>query len=108
MKRLAISLSVAALAFFGAAPEASARHHHGGGGGRYVSSYQRCGCPVYAQRYIAFYDHWGRPVWRVRYIPAAHRCGWGRPVPPPYPGYYRGGYSGYGYRSGGVIIRGSW
>lgn len=77
MKRIALSLAAAALAFFGSAPEAAAYHSHHSS--TYVSSYARCGCPVYVQRYVAYRDGWGRPVWRTRILPVAHRCGWGRP-----------------------------
>lgn len=108
MKRIALSLAAAAMAFFGATPQAEARHYSSGSS-TYVSSYARCGCPIYVQRYVAFYDGWGRPVWRTRVLPIQHRCGWGRPS------YYRGGYStpyrggytygGYGYHRPGIVIR---
>ncbi|BCU76607.1 hypothetical protein [Luteolibacter sp. LG18] len=111
MKRIAISLAAAALAFFGATPNAEARHYSSSSR-VYVSSYARCGCPIYVQRYVAFYDGWGRPVWRTRILPIRHTCGWGRPAPyygsysrsyTPYYGGYT--YGGYGYRRPGIVIR---
>ncbi|MGC4013036.1 MAG: hypothetical protein QM755_00755 [Luteolibacter sp.] len=91
MKRIALSLAAAAMAFFGATPQAEARYY--GGPSTYVSSYARCGCPIYVQRYIAFYDGWGRPIWRTRVLPIQHRCGGSRI-------YYRGGYTYTPYRGG--------
>jgi len=75
MKRLAMPLAVAALAWAGFAPQASARPHRDGCGSSVsVCRYARCGCPVYVRRYIAFYDEDGCPVWRTRELPVEHRC----------------------------------
>ena len=59
MKRLALPLAVAALAWAGFAPQASARPHRDGCGSSVsVCRYARCGCPV----------------WRTRELPVEHRC----------------------------------
>ena len=74
MKRLALTIAAATLALFGSTTAASARPSCGSSSSTYVSSYSRCGCPVYVQRYVAYYDHCNRPVWRTRVMPVTHRC----------------------------------
>ncbi len=119
MKRLALTIAAATLALFGSTTAASARHSSGSSSSTYVSSYSRCGCPVYVQRYIAYYDHCNRPVWRTRVMPVTHHCrssyrpqhcDSGRDY-----SYSYNGYSGqssaqyYGSRGGSnVVIRARW
>ncbi len=71
MKRLALTIAAAALAWLGTTTEGSA---HSSGSSTYISSYSRCGCPIYVQRYIAYYDHCNQPVWRTRVLPVNHHC----------------------------------
>lgn len=111
MKTLLLALATGAMVLLGTTPNAEARHSHHGGR-TFVSSYNRCGCPVYATRYVAFHNRWGQPVWRTRYIPVNHRChrGYGYHPPRNY-GYYNSGYyaprhyrGGY-YNRPGITIR---
>ena len=83
----------------------------------YLSTYTRCGCPVYVQRYIAYYDHCGRPVWQTRVLPVNHRCRSSyRPDHCESERGYSYNYNGYGgqssvrYQSGGsnVVIHARW
>lgn len=113
MKRLALTVATAAIAWLGTTTEGSARPHCGGGPQVYISTYTRCGCPVYVQRYIAYYDHCGRPVWQTRVMPVNHRC---RPAYRPSHchedrsrGYGHGGYTYYGPSvRGNVVIQARW
>jgi len=77
MKHLLLPVAIAALTWFGAAPEASARPHRDHCECRtstYFSHYAPCGCPVYVERYVAFFDEYGDPVWKTRVIPIDHHC----------------------------------
>ncbi|OYV06537.1 MAG: hypothetical protein CFE26_05725 [Verrucomicrobiales bacterium VVV1] len=119
MKRLALTVAAAALAWLGTTTEGSAHSSCGSSSSTYISTYSRCGCPVYVQRYIAYYDHCNRPVWRTRVLPVNHRC---RSSYRPQHcdngsgyGYSYNGYSGqssaqyYGSRGGSnVVIRARW
>ena len=115
MKRLALTVAAAALAWLGTTTEGSARPSCGGSSSIYISTYTRCGCPVYVQRYVAYYDHCGRPVWQTRVLPVNHHCRSAyRPSPPCHGGGY-GGYSSYqsgnynGPRNrGNVVIQARW
>jgi len=85
MKSLAITLTLGALAWLGATPTAEARDYGRGYGGShhsttvFISGYQSCGSPIYAERYIIRHDRRGYPVWGHR--PVRHQY---RP-----PVYYR-------------------
>lgn len=117
MKRLAMSVAAAALAWLGTTTESSARPSCGSSSSVYISNYSRCGCPVYVQRYVAYYDHCGRPVWQTRVLPVNHRCRSSyRPDPCRSERGYSYSYNGYrgqasaqihGGRST-VVIRGRW
>lgn len=119
MKRLALTVATAVLAWLGTTSEGSASPSCGSGSSTYISSYSRCGCPVYVQRYIAYYDHCNRPVWRTRVLPVSHRCR--SSYRPPHCDSGRGysysynGYTGqnsaqyHGSRGGSnVVIRARW
>lgn len=118
MKRLALTVAAAAFAWLGTTTESSASPYCGSRSSVYISTYTRCGCPVYVQRYIAYYDHCGRPVWQTRTMPVNHQC---RPVYRPsrcqeyrYRGCNPGGY--YGSRGncngpfagGNVVFQARW
>ena len=119
MKRLALTVATAALAWFGTTLEGSAHSSYGGRSSTYISTYSRCGCPVYVQRYIAYYDHCGRAVWRTRVLPVNHHCrssyrpqhcDSGRGYDYSYSGYGGQNYAQYYSSRGGsnVVIRARW
>ncbi|MES2438541.1 MAG: hypothetical protein V4584_05725 [Verrucomicrobiota bacterium] len=89
MKTILTTVTVTLLALLGTTPEAEARSRHSGR--IYISSYDRCGTPVYSERYLIGYDHCGRPVWGTRLVRQACRPVY-RPRPvTPCPPSYRGG-----------------
>lgn len=111
-----MTVAAAAMAWLGTTTEGSASPFCGSGSSTYISTYSRCGCPVYVQRYIAYYDHCNRPVWRTRVLPVSHHCR--NTYRPPHCDSGRGysyGYNGHGaawYHGGwggsGVVIRSRW
>lgn len=116
MKRLALTVAAAAIAWLGTTTESSAHSSCGSSSSTYISTYTRCGCPVYVQRYIAYYDHCGRPVWQTRVLPVNHRCRSSYQRQDCHGGGYRGNYGGWSYTHsyssqgprGNVVIQARW
>ena len=101
-----ITIAIAALGLFAAAPSADARHRYSNH--VFISGYRTCGTPIYKERYFIGYDRCGYPIWRYRVVAAPARY-----CPPP-PRYYRPPvacpprYPYYGgYPRNGVVISGS-
>jgi hypothetical protein len=108
MKRLALTVAAAAIAWLGTTTESSAHFSCGSSSSIYLSTYTRCGCPVYVQRYLAYYDHCGRPVWQTRVLPVNHHCRSRYERQDCHGGGYRDrGYGGASY-SNSCTSRGQW
>jgi|SRR6478672_11341916 len=105
MKATIAHLTIAALALFGAIPQAEARSHQRNT--IYISGYRSCGTPIYMERYFIGYDHCGNEIWGKRIVAQECRPRYVAPCPPPAYRYSGGGYASRGGYSTGFFLQGS-